>query len=134
MKNIFFAASIRGGRKEQPIYAHLVEELRRYGSVLNEHIAEEHLSLYGETGEESVHTRELARLTKADVVVAEVTTPSLGVGFLLAHASQQKIPTLCVYKGTHTDLLSEMIQGDPNFTIKTYTTPENLSIVLKEFF
>ena len=84
--NIFFTGSIRGGRADQPRYSLIVKILERYGTVLSRHIQDEELSQYGETNlsAKEILERERGTLAKSDIVVAEVTTPSLGVGYLIA--------------------------------------------------
>ena len=37
--NIYFAGSISGGRADQPLYGRIVNELKTYGKVLSEHVA-----------------------------------------------------------------------------------------------
>lgn len=39
-RNIYFAGSIRAGRADVEIYAHIVKLLKRYGAVLTEHVAD----------------------------------------------------------------------------------------------
>jgi nucleoside 2-deoxyribosyltransferase len=58
----------------------------------------------------------LAWLSASDAVVAEVTTPSLGVGYELGIAEKLNKPVLCLYENTIKDRkLSAMISGNPKF-------------------
>jgi len=62
----------------------LVDALSNHGRVLTEHVgAPRAESALGATG---VHDRDLEWLRQADALVAEVTTPSLGVGYEIALA------------------------------------------------
>src|SRR3989338_7417229 len=106
--DIFFIGAIRGGRAHQPKYADIVALLKKFGTVLSEHIADETISDYGETdlSKEEIHAREIESLKKSDVVVAEVTTPSLGVGYLLGEAVRLGKRVIGLYCGEDTDKLS----------------------------
>uniref|UniRef100_A0A8C2Y0N5 2'-deoxynucleoside 5'-phosphate N-hydrolase 1 n=1 Tax=Capra hircus TaxID=9925 RepID=A0A8C2Y0N5_CAPHI len=48
-------------------------------------------------GDKLIHDRDLAWLQQADVVVAEVTQPSLGVGYELGWAVALHKPVLCLF-------------------------------------
>ncbi len=127
-KKIFFIGSIRGGRSNQPHYAEIVEILGQYGVVFSEHIADKHLGEYGETDleKEEIHDRELETLGKSDMVIAEVTTPSLGVGYLISQAINLNKKVIALYNGEDTLKLSAMIKGDRNVKVRLYRTKEDL--------
>ena len=46
--NIYFAGSIRAGRNDAALYFKLVEILKKYGTVLTEHVGNPNLSSAGE--------------------------------------------------------------------------------------
>ena len=132
---IYFAGSIRGGRKEQPLYQQVVFLLKTFGHVHSEHVADETLSSFGETHlpKEEIHARELGRIQESDLVVAETTTPSLGVGYIVAKALELGKKVVCIYNGVYTDKLSAMIKGNEKIHVIQYTTVEELKEKLKEF-
>lgn len=130
--NIFFTGAIRGGRAQQPEYAAIVAILQRQGTVFSSHVSDDELSLDGEThlsGSEILR-RELNALTASDIAVAEVTTPSLGVGYLIKAATAQGRKVIALYKGGSALQLSAIIKGDPMVEVHTYETPEDLEKVL----
>ena len=88
--NIYFAGSICGGRQNRELYYKIIEHLKQYGKVLTENIADRDLTEKGEdnTDDRAIHDRDLAWLQSSDLVIAEVTTPSLGVGYEVARAVQ----------------------------------------------
>ena len=45
--NIYFAGSIRGGRRDRNIYLEIIENLKNYGNVLTEHSGDEKLDSFG---------------------------------------------------------------------------------------
>jgi 2'-deoxynucleoside 5'-phosphate N-hydrolase len=99
--NIYFAASIRGGRDDWASYLEIVKQLREHGNVLTEHVGDVELSTSGEdTGDHEIHERDLGWLREADYLVAEVTTPSLGVGYEIGKATEWGKPVLCLYRSS----------------------------------
>ncbi len=120
---IYFAASIRGGRADQEKYNQLIHFLSSKAKVLTEHVGDDAIGEKGEKDldEQEIHQRDLVWLSAADAVVAEVTTPSLGVGYELGIAEKMDKPTLCLYEDTKEDRkLSAMISGNPNFSTFHY--------------
>jgi nucleoside 2-deoxyribosyltransferase len=111
---IYFSASIRGGRDDVAIYAEIIELLKTYGTVLTEHIGDKQLSSYGQVKmtDEEIFIKDTNWIKEADIVIAEVTNPSLGVGYELglADALNKKIVTL--YRPTEGKRLSAMIAGN----------------------
>ncbi len=45
---IYFAASIRSGHDDQPLYATIIEELKEHGTVLSEHFGDANQTSNGE--------------------------------------------------------------------------------------
>ncbi|XP_006990882.1 5-hydroxymethyl-dUMP N-hydrolase [Peromyscus maniculatus bairdii] len=111
--SVYFCGSIRGGREDQALYARIVSRLRRYGKVLTEHVPAAELDSRGEAagGDRLIHERDLAWLRQADVVVAEVTQPSLGVGYELGWAVALGKQILCLFRPQSGRVLSAMIRG-----------------------
>ncbi|CAO2607488.1 2'-deoxynucleoside 5'-phosphate N-hydrolase 1 [Lemmus lemmus] len=108
--SVYFCGSIRGGREDQALYARIVSRLRRYGKVLTEHVAAaEREEAAG--GDQLIHEQDLAWLRQADVVVAEVTQPSLGVGYELGWAVALGKQILCLFRPQSGRVLSAMIRG-----------------------
>ncbi len=120
---IYFAGAIRGGREDAQLYEKLIAYLKEKGQVLTEHIGSTDLSWEGETSskDEEIYNRDIKWLKSADIVVAEVTTPSLGVGYELGIAEKLNIPVLCLYRQDKGNRLSAMISGNAIFTCREYT-------------
>ncbi|XP_063489224.1 5-hydroxymethyl-dUMP N-hydrolase isoform X4 [Symphalangus syndactylus] len=98
---LYFCGSIRGGREDRTLYERIVSRLRRFGTVLTEHVAAAELGARGEEaagGDRLIHERDLEWLQQADVVVAEVTQPSLGVGYELGRAVAFNKRILCLFR------------------------------------
>lgn len=112
---LYFAASIRGGRELQPVYAALVQLLTASGhTVLTEHVASDTLEEdERDQTDRDIYTQDIGWLDQADAVIAEVSVPSLGVGYELAYALHVRhIPVLCLCR--EDVALSAMLTGNPH--------------------
>ena len=118
---IYFAGSIRGGRGDKQKYFELIEFLSTHAEVLTEHVGLESLGDSGETElhDDAIYQRDLKWLSSADAVVAEVTTPSLGVGYEIGIAEKLGKPVLCLFDENQTGFrLSAMLSG--NSKVQTF--------------
>ena len=133
---IYFAGSIRGGRADQYFYAKLIMHLKKYGPVLTEHVGAPHLKSMGEShlSDRKIWQRDMDWLVQSDAVVAEVSTPSLGVGYELGIAQALKIPVLCLYRDGSKHHLSAMLSGNPHFMCKTFASLESAFEQIDNFF
>ncbi len=132
---IYFAGAIRGGREDSAFYLELVEQLRPYGTVLTEHIADEQLTSLGESMDDrAIHDRDLAWLKEADCLVAEVTTPSLGVGFEIGKATEWDLRVLCLFRPNTGRALSALIAGSDRLTVREYQDARQVTKIFDEFF
>jgi len=121
---IYFSCSLTGGRADQPTYAALVGALQAGGhNVLTAHLADPAV-LESESAHspEAVYARDLAWLEDADVLVAEVSTPSHGVGYEVAYAVLSGKRVICLAReGLR---VSKMLTGNPRLTFVWYEEPE----------
>lgn len=133
---IYFAGSIRGGRDDGHLYSQIISLLSQYGTVLTEHIGDEKLLVEGEKDftDAHIYERDIEFLTETDVIIAEVSTPSLGVGYEIGWTESRNKKILCIYRPFEGKRLSAMIAGNKNLTVKEYKTIEDLEIIFKEFF
>jgi nucleoside 2-deoxyribosyltransferase len=132
---IYFAGSIRAGRDDAAVYEAMITWLRSFGEVLTEHVGDLALSERGDDGpsDQYIHDRDLAWLSSCDLVVAEVTTPSLGVGYELGWATVLGKPVLCLHQATSGRPLSAMIAGSPGIQIAAYSSLDEAKTIIEEF-
>ena len=136
---IYFAASIRGGRNNRKIAEKIVEYLNKKGNVLTEHVVEKTIKEEGESKltDSFIYKRDYAWLLSCNIVIAEVSIPSLGVGYELALAEKLDKPVLCLFQPNKKTFLSAMIRGNKFFTCKNYTNIKEaklfIDIFLKSF-
>ena len=115
---VYFAASIRGGRKDQNKYSELIRFLSSKVEVLTEHVGDTGIEEIGEQdlSDKEIYQRDLEWLESADAVIAEVTNPSLGVGYELGMAEKFGKPILCLYEDSNKKRkLSAMVSGNLKF-------------------
>ena len=131
---IYFAGAIRGGRQDAALYHEIVRLLHKHGEVLTEHVADSALGVLGQDiGDQKIHDRDLEWLRVSDYLVAEVTTPSLGVGYEIARATEWGKRVLCLYRPSTTPSLSAMIAGCNAVTVCEYREPAELENIFEEF-
>ena len=133
---IYFAGSIRGGREDVNIYMQIIDYLRKFGEILTEHVKNKDITSYGEIhlSDKDIHDRDLAWIKEADIIVAEVSTPSLGVGYEIAKASDMNKKILCIFKEQPEKKLSAMIAGCPGILVKNYKSFDDAKKILDKFF
>ena len=131
---IYFAGSIRGGRSDRTIYHEIISLLKIYGTVLTEHVGDSNLGSTGEQlSDENIHDRDMNWILESDIVVAEVTNPSLGVGYEIAAAIGLNKKIYCLYRVSAHNKLSAMISGSKNINLIKYNDIDMLSKKLKIF-
>jgi nucleoside 2-deoxyribosyltransferase len=125
---IYFSGSISGGRDHAAIYPHLVAQLQAQGHhVLSAHVADpDALEAEKDRSPREVFERDTNWVKDCDALIAEVSTPSLGVGYEIALAVQLGKPVLCVYRSGIR--LSKMISGNtaPSITVIMYSSEAEL--------
>lgn len=129
--DIYFSCSITGGRADQPVYAALVAALQSAGhQVLTAALAAPNLHEEGsDHAAADIYARDVAWLRQCQAVIAEVTTPSHGVGFEIAYAQQLPRPVLCLHAAGRR--VSKMLTGNPHITVRAYhSVPEACALAL----
>jgi nucleoside 2-deoxyribosyltransferase len=130
MLTIYFAGSISGGRTDVAHYRTIVEALEADGHrVLAGAVASEDVGAQGESLDAAaIFARDLGWIREADVLVAEVSLPSTGVGYEVATARYEyRIPVICLYRAAFTKRCSAMVAGDAGVELIEYSeTPDML--------
>ena len=120
-KKVYFAGSIRGGRADAALYQRMIAYIQKTDTVLTEHVGNLALSKTEglENRDEAIYLQDTGWLRESDLVIAECSTPSLGVGYELAFAEKLGKPVYIFYNPDRTRL-SAMLTGDPYFHILPY--------------
>ena len=126
-KKIYFAGSIRGGRVDADLYHRIISYIQHTDVVLTEHVGKSNLCLteQGRSRDAAIYDQDTAWLRESDLLIAECTCPSLGVGYELAYAEHRGIPCHIFYDRGKTQL-SAMLTGNPYFHIHPYDSEQDI--------
>lgn len=115
----YFAGAIRGGREKLDVFIKINELLNNYGEVLDKHVANPNVfELEKDLTLEERYTRDIEWIKECDILVAEVSTPSLGVGYEISYAESLGKRIICVYDK---DIkISAMIGGNNHLELIEY--------------
>lgn len=133
--NIYFSCSITGGREEKAIYQVIVKELEEQGhEVPTAHLSSpDVMELEKVVDPVEIYERGMAWIRDCDAVIAEVSTPSHGVGYEIAYALSLRKPVLCCYKKDKK--VSKIITGNisPGLTVIVYEHDEEAVTAVRKF-
>ena len=133
--NIYFACSITGGRELESAYQQIVAALTADGhEIPTSHLAQSEVMENERTlTPQYVYERDVTWIKNCDVLIAEVSVPSHGVGYEIAFALGIGKPVLCMYEQGRR--VSKMITGnpDPALVTKSYSNLEEAISLAKAF-
>lgn len=130
---IYFAGSIRGGRSDAALYHEVIAHIKEKDIVLTEQVGDMNRSVRegSRQSDNEIYEKDTAWLQECDMVIAECTVPSLGVGYELAYAEKKEKPVHIFYRPSRTTL-SAMLKGNMYFHIHPYETKEELLSLIDE--
>ena len=120
---IYFSCSIRGARPDPETIPMLIRRLKNHGAVLTEQIEDVLEGDEVDISDEEIFRRDVSWLGEADALVADVTAPSLGVGYEIGIAETLGKPILCLYRRQRGRRLSAMIAGNKRLIVGEYEDP-----------
>jgi nucleoside 2-deoxyribosyltransferase len=133
--NIYFACSITGGRQDELVYQRLVAALQEYGHHVPTALlaSPDVMPMEGMVTPEDVYARDVAWIKGCDFLLAEVSTPSHGVGYEIGMALSLGKRVLCLHR--QGCKVSKMILGnpDPQLSVRAYTTVDQAVNLLEEY-
>ena len=125
---IYVSGSIYGGTQKIETYKMLIEELEKYGEVLDKQIADPNTianEVYQK--DEDIFNDLEEKLIIADVLIAEVSIPSLGVGYELGFADNHNKKIIAIYDKNYTPKVTTMIRGNKRITLIPYQRIEEIT-------
>jgi hypothetical protein len=133
--NIYFSCSITGGRQDQQVYYAIVETLQKGGhEVPTAHLSNSDV-MEKETviAPAEVYERDVRWVKECDALIAEVSTPSHGVGYEIALALFLDKPVFCCYQQNRR--VSKMILGNnsPELILYPYHSLDDLLPKIEAF-
>lgn len=132
----YFAGSIRGGRQKAEDYKAIIMFLSQYGHVLTEHVGDSSLSSEGEVvlNDIQIYERDVVWIRQANILVADVTIASLGVGYEIRYAEDLGKKVICLYQTDGSRKLSAMISGNKNLQVVEYSDLADLETKIAFLF
>ncbi len=133
--NVYFACSITGGREFESVYQSITRTLLESGHVVpTSHLAESGVvDLEKIADAHEIYNRDITWIQACDVLIAEVSTPSHGVGYEVAFALGLNKPVLCCYQAGRQ--ISKMITGNPdkNLLVISYRDSYQVAGIVQKF-
>jgi len=133
--NIYFSCSLTGGRNDEAVYAAIVAHLLGRGhDVPTAHLADPKVMDLEKIVEPAeIYARDTAWIEACDAVIAEVSTPSHGVGYEIAYALGLGKPVLCCFRRGAP--VSKMITGNdsPGLELLEYGAADEALAAIDEF-
>ena len=118
---IYVSGSIYGGREKIETYKVIIEALEKYGEVYDKEIIDEDiLEKEKFQSDEEIFKKLENYLKNIDIVFAEVTVPSLGVGYELGFADQLGKKVIAIYDMNVVSKVSTMIRGNKRIKLIGY--------------
>jgi hypothetical protein len=131
---LYFACSIRGGRENAETYGALVDHINLHATVLTEIFADNTLTPDGMNDTSSnIYRKDMVWISQAKAMIAEVSSPSLGVGYEIAKAEALGKPVLALFRSVNGSKLSAMIDGSPYIEVAEYSTYEEAYAAINKF-
>ena len=130
---IYFAGSIRGGEPDREWFQQLIQHIKQYAQVMTEHSFDYSYDDEIKKDDVWIYTTDIGWLRESNAVVAEVTAPSLGVGYEIAKAEEWGIPVLMLYRDSPNRAPSAMLNGNKNLPLITYNEKKEAIDAINEF-
>lgn len=110
--------------------------MKKYGTVLTEHIGLDSLTSDGQTqfSEQKIYTQDTNWIRESDIIIADVTQVSLGVGYELGFGESIGKRIICLYQNQSEKSLSAMIRGNDYFEIVDYGIIDQLPEIIEKIF
>ena len=113
-----------------PVYIHIVELLKKQQhKVVSEHVASVGLEkIEASINDEEIFNKDIGFIDECECLVADVTIPSIGVGYEVGYAVSKGKNVLCVYREDAN--VSAMVRGNKQVISVSYKNMEELEKTL----
>jgi len=132
-KTIYFSAAGNGNPSQLATYQTIMTIIKSLGNqVLSEY--------EGEASETPIpgsdpYQRNMERLKHSDLVVAEVSEPSVSLGFEIAYALHRQMPVIALFSKNASQRLNPLIASHQSRLIRVFPyTPSELEEILQKIF
>lgn len=141
VKDVYVAVPVQGDRLSNTVYEQLARVLERLGlRVSNPQVLEPPpADVTARYSARDIYEQNRRLLEASGLLVAEISSPSLGVGYEIATAEHLGLPILCVYQARMEPCISLMIRGISytRLRVASYCTNRDLeaavALAVREF-
>jgi len=131
---VYCAGAIRGDTTYQESYKSIIDIVKQEGHTALSELNPEFKSTFP-LNIKQVFQRDIKWIEKSNLMIAEISGPSLGVGFEISYALYtRKIPVIALFSAEIEDV-SAMITGcDADLLyVKAYNNSQELAEIIKRF-
>ncbi len=127
---VYLATSIMGASRDLELARDIVDYIKSLGhEVLTEDVIKKYWNK--DIPPEEVFKRDIGLLNSSDALIADVTHPSLGVGYEICMAVERRKPTMAfAWEGVR---VSKLIEGNPNLKFTRISSLEELKAEISSF-
>lgn len=137
---VYFGCSITGGRDHAHLYQDIADAIKGTGANLLSELfastsvdAKKGIGVKKDMSKRDIWEWDLNWVREADIVIAEVTQPSLGVGYEIAKAEEWGKPVLALFYEPSGNRLSSMIEGSDFVETVYYSNKDEAEQAVKDF-
>jgi len=123
---IYYAAAMLGDRSNLSDNRIIFRELEKRGyEMLTKFVIEDKLDIYKGRKPREIFERDIEHLEETDVVVADISYPSTGVGFEIAYGLLNNKYVISICRKDRINKASALVRGITwkNFQLLTYNDP-----------
>lgn len=131
---VCFVASIKNKDSNLKYYEEIIKVLKESGDkVFYDHVmdnSQANLDSLSEDKKVQFHKRVIDQIKKSDLVVAEITSQSLSVGFLISMALDLSKPTILLYRGSSKPNIISTLEESDKLIVESYLENDDIERVL----
>jgi len=131
---IYCAGPIKGDTTFQKFYLEIIDFIESEGHTPLAELNEK-LTSTSPLTDKQIYKRDIKWIDGSKIMIAEISGPSLGVGFEIAYAiHQKKIPVLALVNYTVKNVSAMITGSDSNLlTIAKYNNAEDLKEIIRSY-
>lgn len=137
MMKVYFTASTSHDGDLKPLYKKIIDLLKASGLTVvsgEQIVTPQLLQADAQLDSKAIFEREMSLIDEADLVVAETSKPSLGVGSEITYALSKDKPVLALIDTHYEDKISPMLVGNPAEKLYTeFYNEDSLAFKIDDF-
>ncbi len=132
---IYCAGPIKGDTTFQNFYINIIEHLSSLKHTALSELNEDFKSAIPLTAPQ-IFKRDMKWIERSKMVIAEVSAPSLGVGFEIAYAIYEKKMPVLAFAHSSVEKVSAMIEGCNSnlLTLRRYNSKDDIAVAINNYF